>query len=80
MPVISFKVNDEQYADAAAYAQAKGFQRPGPMARVAMFQMMARYPIHKAKAGQGDGKHPADPLAVQPDALMGAFVETGGPG
>jgi len=80
MPVISFKVNHEQFAEAAAYAQAKGFQRPGPMARVAMFQMMARYPIRKAKVGQGDGGRSADPLAAQPDALAAASAEAGGPG
>lgn len=79
MPVISFNVTAEQKEEADAYALAKGYGRASQLARVAMFQMMSRYPKtgrHASDASEG-GKGGKGQQAVLPEGHGGQ--ETGGP-
>ena len=75
MTVISFSVSDEQAAEAQAYALAKGYGRASNLARVAMIQMMSRYPKtgrHATDAPEGAhgaesqrGVHPSEPAGQE---------------
>lgn len=73
MPVITFTVTDEQAAQAREYAVAKGYGRPSNLARVAMVQLMSRYPMARRSTtdGQRDGKAHEGQRGVQPNAQAG---------
>jgi hypothetical protein len=72
-PVISFTVTAEQAAEAQDYAVRKGYGRASNLARVAMIQLMARYP--KTTRGRSDDREHGEGVegqrGVRPDATSG---------
>ena len=75
MPVISFSVTDEQSAAAQEYAVKKGYGRASNLARVAMIQMMSRYPKagRHAVDGPEGGNAPESQRGVLPAPRTGGF-------
>jgi len=73
MKVISFRVEDGQAEEIAEYARRKGYGRPCGLARVALFQHMARYPLAGARGYRW--RMEDDP---RPEARQGAVAPAGG--